>query len=567
MKKILMIIMPFLLVSCSFFKPSKDISLIPFLQKEKYGYFDLEGKIVINPQFSFATVFREDLALVKSSGDNGKWGYIDKNGKFVINAIYKDATVFQEGIAWVVSDNTAPTAIDKKGEIKFTLKEAENVRLFSNDLAAFSKVDSTSTIWGFVDKSGNQVINPQFTEVGSFNEDKCAVRNKEGKWGFIDKSGKIIINFQFDDVQKFNDDKAIVYLDDKAGVIDEDGKYIINPQFKFIYQDHDNYLIYQDEKAGWCDKDGKFIINPQFDDAEIFGDNKLASIKSGDKYGYIDNEGKIMINPQFDEASQFIDDVAIVKSSDKYGLIDKEGKFIVNPQFESIAFDVFTYLVDYSIKSNISSDYLDVNAILKVVNLNNPENLSFNDNFQTILSKVNKNANDFNAYSDMHSIFEEKKINNEASYSFAVMGKLKDYDSYSYGYTVTKEKPTGFIYGISLSGKASGKAETIQKTFEKKLSGYSLMKKGYIDNVYTSVYKNDKSIIVTNSKNTSLALFYILNKDYDITYYIDKITEKPNQVSSYESKPVEDDSSSDPYYIDSAATVVDSAAAVYYDGE
>ena len=74
-----------------------------------------------------------------------------------------------------------------------------------------------------------------------------------------------------------------------------------------------------------------------------------------------------MINPQFDEASQFIDDVAIVKSSDKYGLIDKEGKFIVNPQFESIAFDVFTYLVDYSIKSNISSDYLDVNAILKVI--------------------------------------------------------------------------------------------------------------------------------------------------------------------------------------------------------
>ena len=65
-----------------------------------------------------------------------------------------------------------------------------------------------------------------------------------------------------------------------------------------------------------------------FDDAEIFGDNKLASIKSGDKYGYIDNEGKIMINPQFDEASQFIDDVAIVKSSDKYGLIDKEGYVI-----------------------------------------------------------------------------------------------------------------------------------------------------------------------------------------------------------------------------------------------
>lgn len=562
-----MIIMPFLLVGCSFFKSSKDISLIPFLQKEKYGYFDLEGKIVINPQFSFATVFREDLALVKTSGDNGKWGYIDKNGKFVINAIYKNATVFQEGIAWVVSDNTAPTAIDNNGEVQFTLKEAEDVRLYSDDLAAFSKVDSTSVIWGFVDKSGKQVINPQFVEVGDFHDGKCAIKNKEGKWGYIDKSGKIIINNQFDHADSFKEGKAIVALDEKSGVIDEDGKYIINPQFGYALADGDNYLIYQDDKAGWCDKEGKFIINPQFDNAKTFGDNKLASIKSGDKYGYIDKEGKIMINPQFDEAYQFIGDISIVKTGDKYGLIDNEGKYKVNPQFEDIGYDVFAYLNDLCFKNSVSSDYLDVNAILKVINLNNPENLSFNDNFQSILSKVNKNANDFNAYSDIHSIFEEKKINNEASYSFAVMGKLKDYDSYSYDYFVTKEKPTGFIYGISLSGKAYGKAESIQKAFEKKLSGYSLMKKGYIDNVYTSVYKNDKSIIVTNSKNTSLALFYILNKDYDITYYIDKITEKPNQVNSIEPEPVEDNTSSDPYYIDSSATVVDSAAAVYYDGE
>lgn len=567
MRKILMIIMPFLLVGCSFFKSSKDISLIPFLQKEKYGYFDLEGKIVINPQFSFATVFREDLALVKTSGDNGKWGYIDKNGKFVINAIYKNATVFQEGIAWVVSDNTAPTAIDNNGEVQFTLKEAEDVRLYSDDLAAFSKVDSTSVIWGFVDKSGKQVINPQFVEVGDFHDGKCAIKNKEGKWGYIDKSGKIIINNQFDHADSFKEGKAIVALDEKSGVIDEDGKYIINPQFGYALADGDNYLIYQDDKAGWCDKEGKFIINPQFDNAKTFGDNKLASIKSGDKYGYIDKEGKIMINPQFDEAYQFIGDISIVKTGDKYGLIDNEGKYKVNPQFEDIGYDVFAYLNDLCFKNSVSSDYLDVNAILKVINLNNPENLSFNDNFQSILSKVNKNANDFNAYSDIHSIFEEKKINNEASYSFAVMGKLKDYDSYSYDYFVTKEKPTGFIYGISLSGKAYGKAESIQKAFEKKLSGYSLMKKGYIDNVYTSVYKNDKSIIVTNSKNTSLALFYILNKDYDITYYIDKITEKPNQVNSIEPEPVEDNTSSDPYYIDSSATVVDSAAAVYYDGE
>ena len=66
MKKIavILVLLQFVL-SWRLFKSSNDIDLIPFEQKGKYGYFELEGKIVINPQFDFATAFREDLALVK----------------------------------------------------------------------------------------------------------------------------------------------------------------------------------------------------------------------------------------------------------------------------------------------------------------------------------------------------------------------------------------------------------------------------------------------------------------------------------------------------------------------
>jgi hypothetical protein len=544
MKKLVKIIAPFLLVSCSFFKSSKDIDLIPYAQNDKYGYFDLEGKIAINPQFGYATAFREDIALVKTSGDKGKWGYIDKTGKIIINATYKDATVFQGGLAWVIIENGAPSAIDKNGQIKFTLKEAENVRLFSEDLAAFSKVDSTNTIWGFVDKSGKQVINPQFKEVGSFHDGKCAVQNKDGKWGYIDKFGKININYQFDSAEKFVDGKAVVKLDDKTGVIDEDGKYIINPQFKNAYADGNNYLIDQDDKWGWCDDKGKFVINPQFDDALFFGDSKLACIKSSDKWGYIDNEGKIMINPQFDLAFPFMNNMAIVKSGDKFGLIDKEGKYKVNPQFDSIGDDVIYYLYDSSIKGSITSDYLDTDKILKVINVDQPENLSFNDSFQTILTKIGKSGSDFMAYSDVHSIYENVLINNEASYSFGVMGRLKAMHPYTYEYYVTSEKPTGFLYAISLSGKAIGKTESVQKAFEKKLIGYNLMKKGYVDGAYTSVYKSDKNIIITTSNNLSTSLFYILNKDFDLSDYLNKIAENHNtsnnNYSSIESDVVEE---------------------------
>ena len=557
MKKILTLIVPLLLVGCSFFKSSKDIKLIPYAQKDKYGYIDLEGKIVINPQFAYATAFRDDIALVQTTGESGKWGYIDESGKFIINATYKDATVFQEGLAWVVSDNTAPTAIDKKGEIKFTLKEAEEVRLFSEDLAAFSKVDSTNTLWGFVDKSGKQAINPQFYAVGNFKDGKCAVKNKEGKWGYIDKSGKIIISFQFDGASEFKNGKAVVRLDDKDGVIDQDGKYIINPQFKVAYSDGNKYLINLDDKWGWCDEEGKININPQFDDALFFAGSTLASIKSSDKWGYIDEEGKIMINPQFDAAFPFMNNVAIVKSGDKYGLIDKEGKYKVNPQFDNIGQDLFYYVFsDASTKSSINSDYLDTDKILKVINIDKPENLSFNDDFQTILNKTGKSLSDFSAYGDTHSIFENRTINNEATYGFGVMGKFIDYD-YNYNKIITNEKPTGFIYVISLSGKAHGKSESVQKAFEKKLNGYNLMKKGYINGNYTSVYKSSRNIVVTSCSDSNTAIFHILNKEFDISGYLSKIVEKAEEsASNYDEAAVDTTA----VLVDTAAVIVDTTA-------
>ena len=545
MKKsaLLILVMMLSLVSCNFFKSSNNLELIPFLQKDKYGYFDLEGKIAINPQFDYATAFRDGLALVKLSGENGKWGYIDKSGKFVINAIYKDATVFKDGLAWVISDNSAPSAIEKNGNIIFTLKEANEVRLFSDGLAAFSVADDVNYMsWGFVDKTGNQIINAQFDEVGDFTEGKCAVMNKDGKWGYIDKSGKIIINYQFDEAAPFKGEKAIVTIDNKAGVIDSEGKYIINPQFSTAKNDGEMFLISQEDKVGWCDNAGKYIINPQFDNAYPFKENKLACIVSGGKYGYIDKTGKIMINPQFDFASPFIGKFAIVSLGDKFGLIDEEGKYKVNPQFESIAPDLFSYLNDTSLKQSIFTDFLDVNTILSVINVNNPENISFNDGFQTVIKKLNKTSDDFIAYENEHMIYNSKKINSEVDYSLSITGNIKEMNDDTYEYYITNEKVQSFNYQFNLAGKAYGKAESVQKAFENKLTGFNIVKKGYVEGRYASIYKGLNSYVITWNTGESSPVIYICNKNFDISNFLSLIVaDKESSImqESYEETPYE----------------------------
>jgi hypothetical protein len=296
-----LVLISLVLLSCGG-NSAPSISLIPVQNGKDFQYIDKEGKIIINPQFAVASVFREGLALVKTSGDNGKFGFINEDGKYEIAANYKDGTVFSEGLAWVVSENGAPTAIDSKGEIKITLQDAETVKIFRDGLAAFSILKDGEYQWGFVDKEGKVIISPQFSATGNFSEGKCEVLNKDGKWGYVDAEGKLIINYQFDAANKFVDGQAAVGFDGKAGAIDENGKYVINPQFDEIRTDGDLYAIRQGDKWGWSNREGEIIINPQFESVYSFSGGESAPVKMGKDWGYVDKEGKVKINPQFDDA-------------------------------------------------------------------------------------------------------------------------------------------------------------------------------------------------------------------------------------------------------------------------
>ncbi|NMG73095.1 WG repeat-containing protein, partial [Parazoarcus communis] len=128
-----------------------------------------------------------------------KYGFVDEEGKFIIQPKYKQATVFSEGLAWVVEENGAPIAINKKGETKITLKNAEEVGIFKEGLAFYSAFNKDGKKeFGFIDNTGNIVIKPKFSTVGFFTEGLCAVKNELGKIGYINKKGELIVNYQFD---------------------------------------------------------------------------------------------------------------------------------------------------------------------------------------------------------------------------------------------------------------------------------------------------------------------------------------------------------------------------------
>ncbi|MEO0020342.1 MAG: WG repeat-containing protein [candidate division WOR-3 bacterium] len=83
-------------------KPKKGhAGLFPVKVKDKWGYIDKTGNLVINPQFDDAWSFSEGLAVVQI-GD--KLGYIDKTGNLVISPQFAFASAFSEGLAAVMID-------------------------------------------------------------------------------------------------------------------------------------------------------------------------------------------------------------------------------------------------------------------------------------------------------------------------------------------------------------------------------------------------------------------------------------------------------------------------------
>lgn len=147
--------------------------------------------------------------------------------------------------------------------------------------------------WGFIDKSGTTVINPQFDRADRFAHGLAPI--KSGRWGYVDEAGKLAINPQFDRADPFSEGLAVIKLG---------GGPVSEPYAPYDPRPFDPFRGGGGGgRFGFITPDGKYVINPEFDDARGFSEG-LAAVKMG-HWGFIDKSGKTVINPQFDDTVRF----------------------------------------------------------------------------------------------------------------------------------------------------------------------------------------------------------------------------------------------------------------------
>ena len=219
---------------------------------------------------------------------------------------------------------------------------------------------STDHKYGFIDRTGKWVINPQFAQVSAFRDGLAmasSVGNEE-RFGFIDKTGKYVVAPVYVSATVFSDGLAFVVAENKAPVaIDTKGniKFTLD-KAETVHYFSDSLAAFsvaepgKEEKWGFVDITGDVKIQPMFSATGDFTEGLCAVVNDRGKCGYIDKKGTLVINYQFDLAQPFMYGVAPVCMGKLWGVIDTKGSFIINPQFENVYIDGDIFLATKSDK-------------------------------------------------------------------------------------------------------------------------------------------------------------------------------------------------------------------------
>ena len=289
---------------------------------------------------------REGYAVVKV---DSKCGYADVEGQIVIPPQWDYCYGFDNGIGRVVRYLSVPNTTD-------------------DDIDETEREYYRNSLRGYVDRDGKIVVDLIFGNLSFFVDDRAVAsvsrhvspeRLEEfgKKWGYIDRSGKPITKFEFDMALDFHHGRALVkkdlvYYEDqfcyKNGFISTEGKFIWPLTLGFADSFNDSgfaWVAVCDEDAlkrgGWVGSckygviraDGTYLFElGRFRFTQSFSEGRAFVYDHDGWSGYVDESGNRVFAASI--GSDFVNGLAIVKrfwlrgTCFKEDIVDQNGKSI-----------------------------------------------------------------------------------------------------------------------------------------------------------------------------------------------------------------------------------------------
>ena len=423
------------------------INLIKIEEKEKIGYINNEGNVVVKPKYVYGSDYYKGYAIVKNynnlygvidgkgdseiafgnifsanlygnryivsrfTNDGLKMGLLDSNLKEVTRCVYDNISYSKSGIfMYTKGDVMGILNNDGKEIYSYKVDEIDDKNISvevsnitdknESPLYAKIKVNSSSTIINI--KTGKEVYKYTLDDIRVLDNNVFYVRNKNNnnKY-FVIKDDKIAyetneyLRLRVEDI---NSDIAIAIKDNASiDYINLLTREKINQagEIKYTYSDG---VVLQEIYNFSTNKNEFSVITPKktlgtfsdlkpVDDTYVNGYMKV--ITENEKYAFIDKKGDFINKEEYDTATDFNENgFAIVSNDNMYGVIDTNGREVLKMKYDEIKFLDDTLFSNVEKKTNQKLFIFKENEKYGIISANGKIAVKpIYNNFKTITTK------------------------------------------------------------------------------------------------------------------------------------------------------------------------------------
>lgn len=200
-------------------KVSNDYYII-IDENNNYNIADSSNHLLLQQQYLYIEYYNNDLFIV-TQGTNS--GIINSNGNVVVPIKYNSLQRIENKnlIIATTAQNNKVDLINGEGKISEGIDNGI-VDIHDNYIKIYSENNMK-----YFDMNGNEI---KYKDI--FPNNKLYAENKNGKWGFVDKSGNTVVDYIYDMVTEQNGDVAGIKKDGLWGVVDSSGNVILKPVYK-----------------------------------------------------------------------------------------------------------------------------------------------------------------------------------------------------------------------------------------------------------------------------------------------------------------------------------------------
>ena len=190
-------------------------------QGSVYSILNKDGEQITTQNYSYINYLYDNYFIVSVTG--GKVGVINDKEEPIIEIQY-DSIEKVEGTDYIItrlSENSSTQLYDKNFK---QLCEMTNsiVQTEENYVKVYNNTETK-----YFDLEGNEKQNAEI-----LSNNQIYAKSQDGKWGFVDKSGNIVVDYIYDKVTDLNSyGYAGIKLDGKWGVVNSNGEVIVEPTY------------------------------------------------------------------------------------------------------------------------------------------------------------------------------------------------------------------------------------------------------------------------------------------------------------------------------------------------